>query len=709
MHLFSSVEAYNNKECTCMASFLTPAYLRIAGPSTSHTSFENTTITIDNIEDYRSDENFFKNLLGKRVRRAPSSIKISNRQWREFMQWANSTGFGIVFALNNVDRTSSGLWEPNSALTALSLAEKANIKNVIWQLGYECNNRTIEEYLNDLETLRVLMETVQAGRELGWKVAGGDVTGCLTHASDFRDYLELAVDMTEVLLLNGNSTTKELERMSDSERLKVVSTLHHSHTPLWITDRPQFEDEFSRAADWMGSLGYSARNGFSVHFREMMPEELYEPTLSFYMALLYKNLVGERVLPIDLDSAQATLFAHCTSLRHRPVPRAITLYGLNIHNEPTRLSVKLTKREQGGEVMQFIIKQDDGGDIIVNGRAMSNEGDIRPVVKRVRPYKTLLIHLPPKSFGFWVLSNTNIEACQDYEDDDEKFVEAEQINTNYVEEGKEKNKVRTKRFTSADDFNNDLYQDEVGNDLDNSIDAVQLKDMIKNLNSELKSAQNFFKQHSENRVRRQTTDEVKGTRKLRRQLFKPKKENKYEDLENKPILNLIGNLMQLFGRNNTKVLKKPLRLHKKRYENRYHYERFNNEESNDNTKSLRTKRSIIGDNNPNRYLNEDPSKVNFNDNDNINNTQVVRALNDIQDQLEKMITVNSNNKTKEKSKERENLILQNEFSDNSAFIKFSEAPGHALKTSIENLLAVLKELNWNLQKIWTAISDLEDS
>jgi hypothetical protein len=80
------------------------------------------------------------------------------------------------------------------------------------------------------------------------------------------------------------------------------------------------------------------------------------------MALLFKNLVGERVLSAtSLDSSQTALFAHCTSLRHQPVPGAVTLYAVNMDSDPARLSLKLTNREEGGEVMQFILKLDDDG------------------------------------------------------------------------------------------------------------------------------------------------------------------------------------------------------------------------------------------------------------------------------------------------------------------------------------------------------------
>lgn len=67
--------------------------------------------------------------------------------------------------------------------------------------------------------------------------------------------------------------------MSEKDRYKLLKLLSTSDTPLWLTEHNQLSSELERAADWMTSLGYSARNGFSVHYRELKENELYEPTL----------------------------------------------------------------------------------------------------------------------------------------------------------------------------------------------------------------------------------------------------------------------------------------------------------------------------------------------------------------------------------------------------------------------------------------------
>lgn len=187
-----------------MASSLTPAYIRIAGPSTSQLSFTNSTITYTNLNNYQSEirpnkklkklalENIIKHLRIrdkenseeyskskdtdlelKRIKKhlefkdstefdrqeseskeqnlkelivtkehqkdlieKEQRLEISHGQWNMFVNWAKDKGFDLVFALNNENKNPAGLWDPNSALDVMSMAAKANVSEIYWQLGY---------------------------------------------------------------------------------------------------------------------------------------------------------------------------------------------------------------------------------------------------------------------------------------------------------------------------------------------------------------------------------------------------------------------------------------------------------------------------------------------------------------------------------------------------------------------------------------------
>lgn len=128
-----------------MASSLTPAYLRIAGPSTAHMTFHNTTISINDVDFPDHRQNFDITAIDSDVpKRVPlglsnahkKNLAVSHRQWKKFVHWAKSTGFDLVFALNNEERTVSGMWDPNTALNILTVAEKVKVGDIFWELGY---------------------------------------------------------------------------------------------------------------------------------------------------------------------------------------------------------------------------------------------------------------------------------------------------------------------------------------------------------------------------------------------------------------------------------------------------------------------------------------------------------------------------------------------------------------------------------------------
>ncbi|XP_031763986.2 heparanase [Galleria mellonella] len=748
--LFSSADKYNSKEYLCMATSLTPAYLRIAGPSTAHMSFRNSSISIDDLNpddlDMDRDLEHHKDVLDKLLRRRNATLKrqvqekltVSSNQWEQFAKWAKTTGFELVFALNNNVKTRMGMWDPNTALDILTIAEKTNIGKMYWQLGYECNNQSIEEYLNDLETLRLIVETFIPGSENKWKVVGGDVTNCLQaeSKSDFKDFVTLSVEMLDAVLLNGNSSSRELERMSDYDRLKLLKLLSESDTPLWLTEttRKQY-NELERAANWMASLGYSARNGFSVHYRELLKEELFEPTLSFYMALLFKNLVGERVL--DVESSQAVIFAHCTSLRHKQVPGAVTLFAANMEDESARFSVKLSKREEGGDIMQFILGHDNSGNIVVNGRAMFYEGDIKPIIKRVRPYKTLLINLPSKSFGFWVLANTKVDACYDVVKNSNQTQLVEALDVSDV--NKNTHKVK-KRSIDIDDFDYlniaEMSEDFADNDeIENllNIENEDIKNRIEDLNMELKKVHKLFENNEKNginknlRKKRQTDlEENEGKyRKIKKHIMKPKHHIKkmLDDFKNK---GFIGNILPLNGKRHFK-------------NNRFEKQRrkegtgkiVKNKEINENSQNVGYETvSTIGqvENNKeilSRYRRnavfEEKSKFKLKDGEkeNVNeietdadNTKLWKVLHKMQKQLSELQSQNENQHHAEyeddKSKENGQILVKTKVFDDGATINLSEHPNHGLiKSTVENMFSVLGELNTNLNRFWSALTLLE--
>ncbi|KAJ2941643.1 hypothetical protein O0L34_g14699 [Tuta absoluta] len=792
-YLFSSNGKYDGKESTVMAASLTPAFIRIAGPSTCHMTFHNSTITFTDlselVEESREDSSsvggvrrrlafgseeredhilarkskesfgFRKRLslptldsgseeegfrshgfkskrqsqhhMKKKLRKETQELAVTHSQWNQFIQWTKTNGFDLVFALNNEEKTDGGLWDPNAALNIMTQAHQANIRDVYWQLGYECTNQSIDEYLNDLETLKAITESFTSET---WRAVGGDVTRCLQadSKSDFRDYVTLSDDMMDAVVLNGNSSAQELTRMPEQDRIKLLQLLSKSDTPLWLIDSPQTipHSELHRAADWMTSLGYSAKNGFAVHFRELVEEELFEPTLSFYMALLFKNLVGERVLNVDMEASEAVLFAHCSSLRHKPMPGAVTLYGANMDDEPARFAIKLSRREDGGDIMQFILGHDLNGNIIINGRPMY-EGDIRPVVKRVRAYKTLLLNLPPKSFGFWVIANTKIEACHETEETVEditkkEFVEALPVEDEVLEPT---GSVKTKRSMIK-------YDAVVKDDASNETKVKEgLKEIVHTLSTKAKNVQKLFEEDSTSvevlsRKRRQllNEDEIESRKRKIKKYFK----KKYFD-EPKPRFDFLRNLLGMPPRStrNTRPEKRKFTkaVKSRTLKRNTKYSKADSIENNSvddiitadsNTKLSRKRRNVI-DEKPTKAQKKVRESSVENEIFDLASSKDEKRLWKILHKIHKQIK-NLSNEDIEKTTDAENdinsenagsnideqFVVNTKMAEDGATNNFEEKSKHGiLKSTIGNVLSVLADLNKNLNRFWNALSLFE--
>lgn len=190
---------------------------------------------------------------------------------------------------------------------------------------------------------------------------------------------------------------------------------------------------------------------------------------------------------------------------------------------------------------------------------MYHEGDIKPVVKRVRPYKTLLINLPAKSFGFWVLANTKIEACLA----DEKYNETENIDDAVtISEESNIEDLKAKRSINVQDFEEYSDSEDVSvdfcdvNEVTEEIRNKHLKNRVKNINKDLGKVEDLFKAKSKQGLRtKRQTDNDSPNRKIRKFIRQGlKNRNVISEPERKP-RGLIGNILQKTKFNITKLLK----------------------------------------------------------------------------------------------------------------------------------------------------------
>lgn len=102
---------WNSSETSLqLANYLSPAYIRIAGPSTKYVQYQ--------------DENAIQD----------GNIPITPAMWFGLNEWLNSVDLMPVFGINDEEFTASE-WNPQSITALLDISDKFNI-SCFWQLGY---------------------------------------------------------------------------------------------------------------------------------------------------------------------------------------------------------------------------------------------------------------------------------------------------------------------------------------------------------------------------------------------------------------------------------------------------------------------------------------------------------------------------------------------------------------------------------------------
>ncbi|XP_060528326.1 uncharacterized protein LOC132703216 [Cylas formicarius] len=105
----------NLSEASLLAKYLSPAYVRLAGPSTRLVRYQD--------QSFYSDTEQVKNGV------------ITPSIWLGVNQWFDSTDLTPVFGISDVDVKSDGSWDPTPTLPLFDVTNELGF-DCHWQLGY---------------------------------------------------------------------------------------------------------------------------------------------------------------------------------------------------------------------------------------------------------------------------------------------------------------------------------------------------------------------------------------------------------------------------------------------------------------------------------------------------------------------------------------------------------------------------------------------
>ncbi|XP_032301466.1 inactive heparanase-2 isoform X7 [Coturnix japonica] len=440
----------SSRRLVTLARGLAPAFLRFAGKRTDFLQFHN----VKNPAKSRGGpgpDYYLKNYEDAR-----SLDKLYN--------FADCSGLHLIFALNALRRNPNNSWNSSNALSLLKYSASKKY-NISWELGNEPNNyRTLigrsvngsqlgKDYIQ-LRSLLQLIRTYSRANLYGPNI-GRPRKNVMALLEGFMKVAGSTVDAVtwqhyyidgRVAKVTDFLKTRLLDTLSD--QIRKIQKVVNTYTPgkkIWLEGvgatsaggMNNLSDSYAAGFLWLNTLGLLASQGIDVvvrhsfldHGHNHLVDQNFNPLPDYWLSLLYKRLIGPKVLAIHVAGLQRKprpgrvirdklrIYAHCTSSHnHNYVRGSITLYIINLHRSRKKIKLAGTLRDK--IVHQYLL-QPYGKDglhsksVQLNGQplAMVDDGTLPELKPRpLRAGRTLVI--PPLTMSFYVVKNVNALACR---------------------------------------------------------------------------------------------------------------------------------------------------------------------------------------------------------------------------------------------------------------------------------------------------------
>lgn len=457
---------FRSKRLRTLAAALSPCYLRLGGTDADFMVFNPQERVGNHLRLNRNDHMKVHDMQldtcdGWKYCKPKNTTKftMTREDWDNINMFSMDVGWRMLFDFNVLLSNGSD-WSPTNARKLLQYTAHRNYAtNIDFELGNEPNaffhnfNRSItgQQLGRDFQVLKNIINEYSFSLS---SLFGPDVTRPVHRHSKsvkfLKQFLQVAGHTVDAITWHQyyiNGRTAVLENFTDPAILdalktqietvqKVVKHEKLSRKKVWLGETSSawgggakgLSDSFVAGFMWLDKLGLSAAHGIDVVMRQSFVRGHYalldqdlEPRPDYWLSLLYKQLVGTKVLRVSMKdkTGQFRLYAHCTaSPKHsKQVPKyppgAVTLYGMNL-NDDADLSVLNFADDV---VHQYLLTPHKHGKlkshlVRLNGKTLKMVDDdtfpaMKPLV--IKPGRDASI--PPKTFGFFVIPYIRAQAC----------------------------------------------------------------------------------------------------------------------------------------------------------------------------------------------------------------------------------------------------------------------------------------------------------
>lgn len=418
-----------------LAGALGPAYVRYSGTWANATYFPET-------PDFTGS--------------APAGFDtvLTHAQWRGAIEFAKAVDARIVtsMATSPGARNAQGVWQSDNAERLLrftkrvggqiAASEFANEPNIISYTQPPPNYSTADyrrDYArfhswirqNSPETLVLAPGAVELGQRANATTPPRPSTITLWDSKDLLEDGSARPDVVSFHFYGGTSLrcagTEKSKAMDDSwlslidygiKRAAAVRDRYAPGAPLWDTETGEtgcggnpWAKTFTDTFRFVDVLGRSARQGVEVFFHNtlaagdyaLLDEETFAPRPNYWVAYVWRKLMGETVLDAGASTATLRVYGHC----QRNVAGGVTLLAINTDAKREQ-SIQLKGR---GSIYSLTEGPDGPDEISLNGTKLALLAD-DSLPRLAGKSVSGTLRLAPASINFIAVPNARNPVCQ---------------------------------------------------------------------------------------------------------------------------------------------------------------------------------------------------------------------------------------------------------------------------------------------------------
>lgn len=381
------------------------------------------------------------------------TVLLTREAWKGAVDFANAVDAKILTSFANSDgvRDAGHVWTPNMAAPWLAYTNAIGGEIYAAELYNEPNapepprvakGHTAQEYARDFAAFSAFMRTNAPGVKLAgpgtarmgvggipsieWVTSEDYATAMPRPMFDivsYHYYPALAERCAPANSPQGMSADRALGAdwlaRPDKElsAQKALRDRYAPGSPVWLTEtggaacgglrwQPNFLDTFR----YIDTVSRTAKDGLGAMFTHalisgsngIIDEKSLQPNASYWVALLWRRLMGTNVLDAGESPAGTHLYAHCTRGR----ADGVTLLALNL--EASQKTIHVGK---GAQLYVLTSPEMQSKSVLLNGEPLAlGSGDTLPAIIPF-PAKGSEISLAPTSITFIVLPNARNRNC----------------------------------------------------------------------------------------------------------------------------------------------------------------------------------------------------------------------------------------------------------------------------------------------------------